>query len=147
MDRRRAHAIPGSIYSGFLQIFDITLNTGPLLWKSSFLRGSFVAVRMLARGSIGGLPSLATLKMIVSQNGSVTGAGVAQDKTEAARWMRLAAEAGDQASRVDLANLVMQALDADSFDETGPSMRGGHLKAMSELPAPARTASSTREAK
>ena len=24
MDRRRAHAIPGSIYSGFLQIFDIT---------------------------------------------------------------------------------------------------------------------------
>ena len=38
----------------------------------------------------------------------LTGAGVPQDSEEAARWLRNAAEAGDQPSQVDLANLVLE---------------------------------------
>ena len=38
----------------------------------------------------------------------LTGAGVPQDSEESARLLRNAAEAGDQPSRVDLANLVLE---------------------------------------
>ena len=37
----------------------------------------------------------------------LTGAGVPRDPEEAARWFRVAAEAGDQTARVDLANLLL----------------------------------------
>jgi uncharacterized protein len=37
----------------------------------------------------------------------LTGAGVAADPDEAARWLRVSGEAGDPASQIDLANLVL----------------------------------------
>ena len=38
----------------------------------------------------------------------LTGAGVARDPDEAARWFRKSAEGGDKASQSDLANLLLQ---------------------------------------
>ena len=38
----------------------------------------------------------------------LTGAGVPRDNGEAARWLRVSAEAGDQAAQADLGNLVLK---------------------------------------
>ena len=47
----------------------------------------------------------------------LTGAGVAADPDEAARWLRVSGEAGDPASQVDLANLVLDG--AGSAEDRG----------------------------
>ena len=51
----------------------------------------------------------------------MTGAGVAQDRDEAAKWLRVTADAGDPASQVDLANLVLQG----GGDREDPQMVAG----------------------